>query len=242
MLYALKRQSKAKLIKGGERHVEMLWTERKIMAKVRYWACLPVCVVLFPVLTHSHSWTDYCAYRSTVRSCATCSMHSSRLLRYAAQACTDSQIRQLVHTACLLSVQVFLVMPLMEGGSLRYQMNQYQTFDEVGGQAPCLNHMPINPSLDTCMPVESSLQEVTRFCAAEIFLGLMGLHEHRILYQDLKPDNVLLDVYVPAQKPPPIHPDAKTRAAYVTQTVFFHLADYTALGISAFPTLACLAS
>jgi serine/threonine kinase 32 len=63
-------------------------------------------------------------------------------------------------------VELFLVMPFMQGGDLRFQMN----------------------ALKKPMP-----EDMARFYAAEIALGLEELHSLHIVYRDLKPDNVLLD-------------------------------------------------
>eukprot|EP00457_Paulinella_chromatophora_P003414 gb/GEZN01003422.1/.p1 GENE.gb/GEZN01003422.1/~~gb/GEZN01003422.1/.p1 ORF type:complete len:480 (-),score=88.73 gb/GEZN01003422.1/:362-1801(-) len=60
---------------------------------------------------------------------------------------------------------LFVIMPFMQGGDLRYYLNT------VG---------PMN-------------EEVARFYAAEVILGLEELHSKHIAYRDLKPDNILFD-------------------------------------------------
>jgi serine/threonine protein kinase len=62
-------------------------------------------------------------------------------------------------------VELFLVMPFMQGGDLRYHLKERGT-----------------------MTVEQA-----RFYAAELLLALQDLHAKRIVYRDLKPENVLLD-------------------------------------------------
>ncbi len=61
--------------------------------------------------------------------------------------------------------ELYLVMPFMQGGDLRYHLKERGTMNV----------------------------ETTRFYAAQIALGLMDLHSKRIVYRDLKPENVLLD-------------------------------------------------
>jgi serine/threonine protein kinase len=61
--------------------------------------------------------------------------------------------------------EVFFIMNLMEGGDLRY-------------------HLKLLAPLS---------QDATRFYAAQMLLGLECLHQHGILYRDLKPENCLLD-------------------------------------------------
>jgi len=60
---------------------------------------------------------------------------------------------------------LFLIMPFMPGGDLRY-------FLSTKGRMP---------------------EDWARFYAAEIVLGLEELHSLNVVYRDLKPDNVLLD-------------------------------------------------
>lgn len=61
--------------------------------------------------------------------------------------------------------ELFLVMPFMQGGDLRFHLKERGT-------------MPVA----TC-----------QFYAAEMILGLMAMHEKKVVFRDLKPDNMLLD-------------------------------------------------
>lgn len=61
--------------------------------------------------------------------------------------------------------ELFLCMPFMQGGDLRFHLKERGT-----------------------MPVATCL-----FYACEIILGLMALHEKKVVFRDLKPDNMLLD-------------------------------------------------
>lgn len=61
--------------------------------------------------------------------------------------------------------ELFLVMPYMKGGDLRFHMKPGVRMDET----------------------------VVQFYAAQIMLGLEALHNLNIVYRDLKPDNALLD-------------------------------------------------
>lgn len=60
---------------------------------------------------------------------------------------------------------LFLIMPFMQGGDLRYFINSQGAMSE----------------------------SICQFYVAEIVLGLQELHNLHIVYRDLKPDNVLLD-------------------------------------------------
>ncbi len=60
---------------------------------------------------------------------------------------------------------LYLIMPLMTGGDLRFHLRKDGAFDEAR----------------------------TRFYAAQIALGLRHLHGLGIVYRDLKPENILLD-------------------------------------------------
>eukprot|EP00808_Paulinella_micropora_P003413 g37728.t1 len=60
---------------------------------------------------------------------------------------------------------LFVIMPFMQGGDLRYYLNTVGPMSE----------------------------ETARFYAAEIIMGLEELHSKHIAYRDLKPDNILFD-------------------------------------------------
>jgi len=60
---------------------------------------------------------------------------------------------------------LFLIMPFMQGGDLRYFLTQKGRM----------------------------LEEACRFYAAEVIMGLEELHSLNVVYRDLKPDNLLLD-------------------------------------------------
>lgn len=62
---------------------------------------------------------------------------------------------------------LYLVMEYMQGGSLRYQMD--------------------------CYPNKIMPENVVRFYGAEMILGLKALHNLKIIYRDMKPENCLLD-------------------------------------------------
>lgn len=61
--------------------------------------------------------------------------------------------------------KLYLVMDFVNGGEMFYHLQQVHTFDN----------------------------ERAKFYAAEIVLGLEYLHQHGIVYRDLKPENLLLD-------------------------------------------------
>ncbi|XP_054028877.1 rhodopsin kinase GRK1 [Dryobates pubescens] len=79
--------------------------------------------------------------------------------------------RFIVSLACAFQTKsdLCLVMTLMNGGDLRYHI---YNVDEA------------NPGF---------LEPRAVFYTAQILLGLEHLHQHRIVYRDLKPENVLLD-------------------------------------------------
>lgn len=64
------------------------------------------------------------------------------------------------------AAELFFIMPFMRGGDLRYHLRQKRVLRE----------------------------DEARFYACEIMLGLEELHRMNIIYRDLKPDNVLLDL------------------------------------------------
>lgn len=61
--------------------------------------------------------------------------------------------------------KLYLVVDYMPGGELFYHLRKIHRFKE----------------------------EVAKFYAAEILLGLQYMHENNIIYRDLKPENILLD-------------------------------------------------
>ena len=61
--------------------------------------------------------------------------------------------------------KLYLVVDYLPGGELFYHLRKIHRFEE----------------------------NVARFYAAEILLGLQYLHENNIVYRDLKPENILLD-------------------------------------------------
>jgi serine/threonine protein kinase len=63
------------------------------------------------------------------------------------------------------SDELFLLMPFMQGGDLRYHLRE---------------HGPLRES-------------DVRFYAAELLCGLADLHAKRVVFRDLKPENILLD-------------------------------------------------
>lgn len=63
------------------------------------------------------------------------------------------------------ATELFFVMPFMQGGDLRFHLRERSLMSE----------------------------RVCRFYAAQMVLGLEALHRLRIVYRDLKPDNILLD-------------------------------------------------
>ncbi|KAM9320780.1 rhodopsin kinase GRK1 [Gastrophryne carolinensis] len=92
-------------------------------------------------------------------------------------AMVEKRILAKVHSRFIVSLayafqtknEVCLVMTLMNGGDLRFHI--YNVDEE-------------NPGLD---------EKRACFYAAQIICGLEHLHQNRIIYRDLKPENVLLD-------------------------------------------------
>lgn len=70
-----------------------------------------------------------------------------------------------LHYAFQTDDKLYLVLDFMMGGELFHHLKKKGKFSE----------------------------DVTRFFAAQICLGLEHLHNHNIIYRDLKPENVLLD-------------------------------------------------
>jgi serine/threonine protein kinase len=69
--------------------------------------------------------------------------------------------------------ELFLVMPFMQGGDLRFHLKERGT-----------------------MPVSTAC-----FYAAEMILGLQAMHEKRVVFRDLKPDNMYATHLTKASKP-----------------------------------------
>lgn len=65
------------------------------------------------------------------------------------------------------ATELFLVIQFMQGGDLRYQLNEQKS---------------------KCMP-----EDMCQFYVAQMVLGLEALHSLNIVYRDLKPENALLD-------------------------------------------------
>ena len=70
-----------------------------------------------------------------------------------------------LHYAFQTSSKLYLLVDLMPGGELFYLLRRNRKFPE----------------------------NVARFYAAEILLGLEYLHKRNIIYRDLKPENILID-------------------------------------------------
>jgi serine/threonine protein kinase len=70
-----------------------------------------------------------------------------------------------LHFAFQTDEKLFLVLDYCAGGELFFHLSRHRRFSE----------------------------KYTRFYAAELLLALGHLHQHRIIYRDLKPENVLLD-------------------------------------------------
>ncbi len=70
-----------------------------------------------------------------------------------------------LHYAFQTQDKLFFVMEFLNGGELLYHLRREGRFSEAR----------------------------TAFYAAEILLGIECLHEHGIMYRDLKPENVMLD-------------------------------------------------
>ena len=70
-----------------------------------------------------------------------------------------------LHFAFQTSDKLFFVMEFLNGGELFFHLRKEGKFSE----------------------------DRTRFYAAEILLGIECLHEHGVVYRDLKPENVMLD-------------------------------------------------
>ena len=103
-------------------------------------------------------------------------MEKSRVLKsktHLTMVWTERKIMSLVTSPFLCHLrhafesdtELFLVMPFLQGGDLRFHLRERGRMSEA----------------------------TARFYAAEMLLGLQDLHSKRIVYRDLKPENLLLD-------------------------------------------------
>ena len=90
-----------------------------------------------------------------------------------------------LHSCFQTETRIYFVMEYISGGDLMLQI-QRESFKPRRAQ-----YGPLPPSISCLNPWGDDLP-VPRFYAAEILLALQYLHENKIIYRDLKLDNILL--------------------------------------------------
>uniref|UniRef100_A0A674E065 G protein-coupled receptor kinase 1 b n=1 Tax=Salmo trutta TaxID=8032 RepID=A0A674E065_SALTR len=118
-----------------------------------------------------------CQMKATGKMYANKKLDKKRLKKQRLRAIVEKRTLAKVHSRFIVSLayafqtktNLCLVMTIMNGGDLRFHI---YNVDEK------------NPGFDE-----------TRACfySAQIIMGIEHLHQHRIIYRDLKPENVLLD-------------------------------------------------
>lgn len=140
-LMALKRMEKFAVLQSAA-HLRMVWVERKIMSLQ---SSPFLCNLLY-------------AFQSPEEVRDSSGERRARKI---------TRVLAMLTCICLFLflVQLYMVMPFMQGGDLRYHLREH-------GPLP---------------------EQWVVFYAAEMLLGLADLHAKRVVYRDLKPENTLLD-------------------------------------------------